>query len=593
MATKLKVLKLRTLKSKLIAAFSLVLASFSIMIVMYYSYYTNNLLINQTIQNASTNTGYLLSVVDQQMKSTEELSDWVYINRDIDMVLIRDYSRGDYNFNRDISAALKTINNRLSSSSIGKYVTSFIIWGRNNIKVTVGPETDYIDLDSLFVSPWFIKGINSHILDWPGIEVNLSKMKESDYSIPISRSIIFADSRKPIGWQFIAFSPDLIGDTVKGFDIADGDSIFVLDKAGRCVYSNLPGYQGSSLKENNFFSSIAGMQGHQMTTYNGKRYLAVYEASSYSGLQIVQLLDHKYISLQSKIALQIALIVLAVITIIGMVTTVFLSKRITQPLSKLLEQIGIISAGDFRPSPEIEGDDEFGILGKGMNSLSSSVSQLMNQVKEDEKKKHELEFKVLQNQINPHFIYNVINSIKVMAMIQKSDGIYKTATSLGALLKETSKGNRDFITIAEELDLLEKYIEIQKIRKSGLIMSEYNVEEELDQYTIPRFTLQPIVENAIIHGFEGKRGMGIIEVTVKSANDEILIEVKDNGLGISEDKLSGILTEDELSETTYNKVGLKNINERLKLIYGEKYGLSITSKESVYTSVSILIPKSV
>ena len=583
--------KMKTLKSKLIVSFSLVLAAVSLLVVLYYSYYTNNLLLYRTIENARANTGYLLSVVDQQMKLTEELSDWVYINRDIDKALIRDYSDPKYNFNQDVSNVLKVINNRISSSSIGKYVTAFMIHGINNVKVTVGPEVDYIDMETLQSYPWFIEGIKSFVLAWPGIEINHSKMRASEYTLPIARSIIFSDSRKQVGWQFIAFSPDLIGDTVKNFDIASGDSIFILDKSGRCLYSSQVGYQGKDITSESVFAAIARQSGHRLTEFNDTKYLAVYETSEYSGLQIVQLLDHKYIDEQRLNAIRIAIAVLLVIIMIGIIATSFLSQKMTKPLSRLLHRIGLISSGDFRTSPDIEGDDEFGVLGKGVNHLAASVSQLMVELKEDEKKKHELEFKVLQSQINPHFIYNVINSIKVMAMIQKSDGIYQTATSLGALLKETSKGNRDFITLREELDLLEHYVEIQKIRKNGLLLFDQNISEELEDLKIPRFTLQPIVENAIIHGFEGKRGMGKIIVNVSSAEDDLLIEVYDNGNGIPPEKLDQIMMDSESSQATYSNVGLKNIDERIKLLYGDKYGLSISSELQQYTKVFIKIPK--
>lgn len=583
--------KIKTLKSKLIISFSFVLAVISLLLVAYFSYYTSDLLVAQTIENARANTGYQLSVIDQQIKLTEELSDWFYINRDIDKTLIRDYSDPKNNFNLDISNVLKVINNRLTSSSIGKYVTALIIHGNNDVQVTIGAEVDYLDMAALRNYPWFREGIQSFVLKWPGLEINHSKMRASEYALPIARSIIFSDSRKQIGWQYLSFSPDLIGDTVKNYDLADGDNLFVLDSEGRCVFSSLAGYQGQDMAEYDLFNSIIGQSGYLLSEFDGLRYLSVYDTSAYSGLQIVQLINHKSIDEQRRNALRIAIALLLVIIVVGIFTTAFLSQKMTRPLSRLLAQIGLISKGDFQVSPEIEGEDEFGVLGKGVNHLASSVSKLMDELKEDEKKKHELEFKVLQSQINPHFVYNVINSIKVMAMIQKSDGIYQTATSLGALLKEISKGNRDLITMQEELTLLEHYIEIQKIRKNGLIQFVYSIEKDLELCRIPRFTLQPIVENAIIHGFEGKRGMGKITVNVTSDNDDILIEVLDNGNGIPPDKLTTIMKQDGSSQATYSNVGLINIDERIKLLYGHEYGLSITSQFQQFTRVLIRIPK--
>jgi len=232
-----------------------------------------------------------------------------------------------------------------------------------------------------------------------------------------------------------------------------------------------------------------------------------------------------------------------------------------------------------------------GVLGKGMNQLSSNVEQLMNKIKEEEKTKSKLEFKVLQNQINPHFVYNVLNSIKVMAMIQKSEGIYETATALGVLLKETSKGARDRITIKEELVLLDKYIDIQKIRKKGMIQVNYHVEAEIEAYKIPRFTLQPIAENAIVHGFEEKKGIGVLDVFVRSEGDDMVIEMRDNGVGIPEDRINTIMEGGTKENIKFNNVGLNNINDRIKLIYGDGYGISIESRYMEYTVVKIRIRK--
>lgn len=545
----------------------------------------------RTIENAQINMGYLLSIVDQQLLLGEDLSDWVYINRDIDKMLVRDYNNQDYNFNLDISNVLQVINNRISSSTIGKYVTSFIINGNNGVRITVGTETDYLDLEKMYQEPWFMDNYQSHVLSWSGIETNLSMMRASDYFIPLARTIIFADSRKSIGWQMIAFTPALVSDSIKGFDLTEGDLLFLLDGSDRCVYSNDPTYLAENMMDFSLFQKLSEDRGHIISTFDGHKTLAVYEKSDYSGFQIVQLVNYRYVSQQKAAATRISLIIVLITMVISLLITIFLSFKMTKPLSRLLNQMNLIAKGNFKPSLQLEGDDEFGILGKGMNRLSTDIEQLLSKIKQEEKEKSELEYKVLQNQINPHFIYNVLNSIKVMAMIQKSDGIYETVTALGALLKETSKGSRDIITIKEELFLLDKYIDIQKIRKKGMIQVNYLIEEGIESCQIPRFTLQPIVENAVFHGFEGKKGIGIIDISVRSDHNNVLLEIKDNGLGIPEDQVEHILEKWDTKDSMYNQVGLKNINDRIKLIFGKEYGLSISSKHLHYTLVSIRIPK--
>ncbi len=200
---------------------------------------------------------------------------------------------------------------------------------------------------------------------------------------------------------------------------------------------------------------------------------------------------------------------------------------------------------------------------------------------------------MLQSQINPHFLYNTLNSIKWMATIQNVSGIPEMITSLARLLRNIAKGTSELITIKEELDLLNDYITIQQYRYGGTITVNYNVmSDDLYECNIIKFTLQPIVENAIFHGIEPKSVEGIIDINIKKLkHNKIGIEVIDNGIGISEDKIEKLLSSKETtSKGSFNNIGISNVNERIKLTFGDEYGLNIKSKLNEYTSIIITIP---
>lgn len=164
-----------------------------------------------------------------------------------------------------------------------------------------------------------------------------------------------------------------------------------------------------------------------------------------------------------------------------------------------------IAGGDFSRDPSVEWEHELGDIGRGINDLSENVSELMEKRLEDEKQKQDLEYKMLQSQINPHFLYNTLNSIKWMATIQGATGISEMTTSLSRLLKSISKGTSLLIDIREELSLLENYFTIQSYRYGGTITMDIQVDNEsLYNSEIIKFTLQPLVENAIFHGIEPK-----------------------------------------------------------------------------------------
>lgn len=579
-----------TLKNKLILYFSIVFILVSLCISFYYSNYTKNLLEKNIVDNTQNNLTYILSNIDGQIQQCQNLSDWLYLNRNLDKLLIRDYTDSNYNFDYDISAAYKEINGRITNSSIGRYVVSVIIEGKNQVDLKLYSEADFIDINKMKATTWFQKGEDSEVFVCAGIEENLAKERYNNFFIPFVRKVIFSDSRKAIGWQVIGISPDLIRNSIKDFEVPANDQLLIMDRQNKCLYSSDNKLLGQDLSgsisipeqnDKNFYSKVFG-----------KKVLVVYHKSAYSNYQIVQLVDYSFIEEQRTNATKVAFLILGITITVGCLFTIFLSSNLTKPLRRIMHRMDCISKGNFHVEPELEGNDEIGELGKGINQLATNINQLLIKVKNDENAKKELEFKVLQSQINPHFVYNALNSIKVMAMIQKADGIYETATALGALLKETSKGAMNNIALEEEINLLDQYITIQKIRKKGLIQVNYSIDSELLSCKIPKFTLQPIIENSIVHGFEGKKGLGMLEISAGLVDEsDILIEIRDNGVGIPQDRLETILQKDKARGERFNSVGLVNINERIKLTYGEKYGLSFESKYLEYSIVRILIPR--
>ena len=203
---------------------------------------------------------------------------------------------------------------------------------------------------------------------------------------------------------------------------------------------------------------------------------------------------------------------------------------------------------------------------------------------------------MLQSQINPHFLYNTLNSIKWMATIQGANGISEMTTSLSRLLKSISKGTSLLIDIREELSLLENYFTIQSYRYGGTISMDIQVDEEsLYNSEIIKFTLQPLVENAIFHGIEPKGSAGHIQIHVgyeiADATDRIRIDVTDDGVGMTAEKSAQILSSnDDSSADFFREIGVSNVHKRLQYQFGTEYGITIESKEGEYTTMSIHIP---
>jgi two-component system sensor histidine kinase YesM len=259
----------------------------------------------------------------------------------------------------------------------------------------------------------------------------------------------------------------------------------------------------------------------------------------------------------------------------------------------LLRQTQKIAAGDFSPDPALEGHDELGVLGRGINEMATDIQHLLTRVIADERERRRLELAVLQNQVNPHFLYNTLNSVKLMATLQKADGIREMVTALGRLLMNLAKHTSEKVTLKEEFSLLNDYIYIQNIRYKGKIKVDYLLpDENCLKYLIIKFTLQPIVENAIFHAIEPKKNAGRILIAVTATDSQLEISIADDGVGMTAAQIESLLGGDQAGlNRGLSPIGIKNVNERLKLAYGHQYGLTIDSVVGEYTKVHLRFPK--
>ena len=311
-----------------------------------------------------------------------------------------------------------------------------------------------------------------------------------------------------------------------------------------------------------------------------------------SGVILSQTLSSGQFAPKTNIWILIMLGVCCLVIVSSGIITLYLTRTISLPVEKLKKRIDKIAQGNFLLDRNIEWNSELGDVGRGINRLSQDIVALMDSRLADEKQKQELEYRMLQSQINPHFLYNTLNSIKWMATIQNATGIAEMTTSLSRLLRSIAKDNRRLMPLKDELNLLDDYFLIQKYRYGSTVSMVKDIEnEELLSGLIPRFTLQPLVENAIFHGIEPK-GRGDILITVsKSGFADILVTIQDNGVGMKEEQISTILSDPENgAKGMLENVGLRSVNERLKLAFGEEYGLSIESELGSYTIMKLLLP---
>lgn len=286
-----------------------------------------------------------------------------------------------------------------------------------------------------------------------------------------------------------------------------------------------------------------------------------------------------------------SIIVLVLVTAVFIMLSYYIPKSITSPIKHLSDVSKKVAEGDLSVRAEVDDEAEVGNLGESFNLMITKINDLLDQVTKEQTRLRRAELELLQAQINPHFLYNTLDTIVWLAEAGKQDMVVSMVGSLSDFFRTSLNQGKDIISIKEELVHVQSYLAIQQVRYQDIMDYSIEVPEDLFEYTIPKITLQPLVENALYHGIKNKRGKGHISITAELFEDYFMLKVTDNGKGMTLERL------EEVKDSLVGKVleqtdiyGIINVNERIKLAFGEGYGLSLESVSGEGTKVHVLLP---
>ena len=299
--------------------------------------------------------------------------------------------------------------------------------------------------------------------------------------------------------------------------------------------------------------------------------------------------------LQGSITTQVRAVIVAVIVgvallVLGMTFyAVRVTKRITGPISALSRKAQQFGEGDFTPTPVDTHITELQTLDSGFDEMARRVDALMAKQIQDQKSLHRAELELLQAQINPHFLYNTLDSIAILAESQRDEDVVTMVTSLSTFFRNSLNKGEDIISLDAERTQVTSYLEIQHIRYSDILRYEINIPEELLDCMVPKLILQPLVENALYHGIKNRRGVGTITVTGAAEGSDLILRVSDNGAGMDEEQVR--ILQAGIYEDRHTGLGLVNVHKRIRLYCGEPYGLSFESQMGRGSTVSVRLPQ--
>ncbi|MDB5055765.1 MAG: integral rane sensor signal transduction histidine kinase [Bacilli bacterium] len=315
---------------------------------------------------------------------------------------------------------------------------------------------------------------------------------------------------------------------------------------------------------------------------------------------LVSVTSWKYLSGDSIVIVQWVVAILLLCIICALLFNVLFVNGIIRSMIQVVRSMRLIEDGNLDVRIRAKGKDETGLLITGFNSLVERIGSLIDEVKQEHERKKRAELMLMQAQIKPHFLFNTLESINVLAMQNEGKKVSQMVQRLGRILRISIHPNEE-ITIRQEMEHLKSYLDIQKFRFEELFDYEIDVSEALMNYTMLKLTLQPLVENSIQHGFEGVAFKGFIHISAVEEKERIVIEIKDNGVGIANETLMKFWYKEEI-ETGSDEaepyvlgerrgLGVRNVADRLRIQYGNGFGIYICSEWGRGTIIKCLIPK--
>jgi Predicted signal transduction protein with a C-terminal ATPase domain len=408
-------------------------------------------------------------------------------------------------------------------------------------------------------------------------------------TIPLVRVVNDMEKFKKIGYLVINIKENSLSDIYSKTTLKKNGELYIINNDGSIVSHESKAMLGQKQNTGYLDKILSGSsQNEFFTTEIDKRnyYIAFHPISgtTFKIISIVPAIEYE----KEIITLRNAIMVIAFICwFFAVIISFYMSSSISRPIHKLYTMMNKVGKGDFNVTSTYESKDEIGVLNLHFNNMVRQINKLIQDVYQEQLLKQKEEMKSLKMQINPHFLYNTLESINWLARANGATDVSKMVKALGDLMR-TSIGGEDFISLEEEIKNIRNYIVIQKYRYGERLTVDFNIDSLVLHVRVPKLIIQPLVENSIVHGIEKRHENGVILIESHIEEDNVIISVTDNGNGIKSDELESILNEEIGRNQT--KIGLINIHRRIRLYYGEEYGVTIQSKFHEGTKASIHIP---
>ena len=443
--------------------------------------------------------------------------------------------------------------------------------------------TEYIDIKE---QDWYKNALESKT----GISISPSHVQNAiedcyKWVITLSKALTNYNTGMNEGVFFVDLNYNAIIDLCSN-NIGNKGYIFMMDEDGNMIYHPKQQLIYGELMEENIEEILLSEEDFFI---NDEKIYTV-SRSAETGWITVGAVSTEELFRNNKQVQGMYLLVAGALLISVIVLSSIISKQITKPIIKLSDSMSMVEHGEFdKASVPITIDNEIGMLSRSFNVMTEKIHSLMEQNIYEQEEKRKNEMKALQAQINPHFLYNTLDSIIWMSEAGKNEEVVLMTSALARLLRQTISNDKAKVTVSEEINYVRSYLTIQKMRYKDKLEFQINVSPEIMSVKIIKFALQPLVENAIYHGLKYKETKGNLVIEGYKEGEKAVLVVKDDGVGMDEHTLANIFDGSKKGEKS-NGVGVPNVQKRLQLYYGPEYGITYMSRKGEGTVATVTVP---
>lgn len=562
----------------------LVLSAIGIVTVISLNF-TRTSIYENTITYTRQLTGQVNSDIDSYINYMENISSMLAENSDVQKFLFGSGIQAEEAGEQLMSQFATVLNSRSDIYNLGiLQANGKALFNKGNSYIN-----SYVDISQL---AWYKEAVeNKDSICLSSAHVQHVISGERPWVITLSRYIPDQTGKKEGGVLFVDLNYSAIRKLCDDSSVGKKGYIFIIDKEGNIVYHPQQQQLYNELQTENIEEVMNCTSDYLELGKGDSKKLYTVSRSEKTGWTVVSCSYTSELLKRSNQAQELYMLMAVILVAVALIISSIVSKGITRPIHKLQSSMALIQEGDFQAgNVEVDSRNEIGSLTETFNVMTQKIQELMVQIIEEQQAKRKSELKALQSQINPHFLYNTLDSIIWMAEEGKNEEVVVMTASLAKLFRQIISNEEEEISIFQEVEYCRNYLIIQKMRYKDKLEFEIDLDPDIKGEKIIKLVLQPLIENAIYHGLKYKESKGMLILKGYGLEDDIIFEIIDNGVGMDQDTMEHIFERHKVNYRS-NGVGVYNVERRIRLSYGQEYGISYKSKLGEGTVATMRTPK--